>query len=68
MTALYVLAAISAGPLYLAFCLVVARGLDTRCNGLGQDAAAAGLVPIGSDFARGSDHFADHLADEREAA
>jgi transposase len=29
---------------------------------------AAGLAPIGSDFARGSNHLADHLADEREAA
>lgn len=29
---------------------------------------AAGLGPIGSGFARGSNHRADHLADEREAA
>jgi len=28
----------------------------------------AGLTPIGVDFARGSNHLADHLADEREAA
>ena len=34
MTALYVLAAISAGPLYIAFCLVVARvlGFNSRLD------------------------------------
>ena len=34
MTALYVLAAISAGPLYLGFCLAVARviGWNTRLD------------------------------------